>query len=249
MIDDRKDMPLACMLLFCGSGIGIGVAAGAPSPAPPASAPVARTALTYNPLRRCPDLRIAGEDDQDFARVVFLVGPSGVPSHPSLLSRSASQELDAAAMSCVLKLRFQPATRLGEGTAVESWQEIRWKWAPKEHPTGASTVSQSLAGAASSLAQAGGSATPSAANATSAAGDVAERPLTSPGNRAQVRVCVDARGRLTGEPTLTRPSGDSGFDAAAIAIAKSGSGLYRAGNAEGKTAAGCLQLAIGPGGQ
>jgi TonB family protein len=219
-VNNRKGVPLACIVLFCGSGIAI--AAEGPAPTPPSSAPQARIALTYNPLRRCPDLRIAGEDDPDFTVVIFLVGPSGVPSHPSLVSPSGSRELDAAAVSCVLKLRFQPATRPGEGTAVESWQEIRWTWAPQRHSPGASTVSQPPGVAPSSLAEVG--------------------------SRAEVRVCVDAQGRLTGEPKLMRASGDPGFDAAAVAVAKSGSGLYRAGSVDGKTAAGCLQLAIARGG-
>ena len=244
-----KRLTLACLGLLSTAGVAvIAVSAEGPALTPPASAPLARTAITYNPLRRCPDLRIAGEDDPDFATVIFLVGPSGVPSHPSLVAPSGSQELDAAAMSCVLKLRFQPATRPGDGTAVESWQKIRWKWAPAANRTGATAASQAPGVAPSSAA--GGSATlpaASPAGVANAAGDVGERQHASPAvNRAEVRVCVDAQGRLTGQPKLTRPSGDPGFDAAAVEVAKSGSGLYRAASGDGKTAGGCLQLAIAP---
>jgi TonB family protein len=224
-VSDRKGLPLACMLVLCGAGIA--AAAQGPAPAPPASAPQARTALAFNPLRRCPDLRIASEDDPEFAVVIFLVGPSGVSSHPSLLSPSNSRELDAAAMGCVLKLRFQPATRLGDGTPVESWQQIRWKWATAGHAPAASAASQ---------------APPVPPSAGSDDGD--RRPASPTANRAEVRVCVDAQGRLTGEPKLTRASGDAQFDAAALQVAKSGSGLYRTVGGDGKTAAGCLQLAI-----
>jgi TonB family protein len=250
-MSDRKGPPLAVMPLLCGCGIA--ASAERPALTPPASAPQARTALTSNPLRRCPTLRIANEDDRNAARVIFLVGPSGVPSHPSLVSPSGSQELDAAAMSCVVSLRFQPATRLGDGTAIESWQEIRWKWAPTGQTTGASAAPQAAAAAASPAAQGGGSSTPPALSAasqpaSSAASDVNGRreSVPSTGGRAEVRVCVDAHGQLTVEPKLTRASGDPGFDAAAVQVAKSGSGLYRAGSVDGKAAAGCLELAIAP---
>jgi outer membrane biosynthesis protein TonB len=134
-----------------------------------------------------------------------------------LVAPSGSQELDAAAVSCVPRLRFQPATRLGDGTAVESWQQTRWTWASTEHPARANAASQSAPSAAAALA-------------------------------AEVQVCVDATGKLMGKPRLTRPSGDTQFDAAAVEVAKSGSGLYRAGAMDGKAAAGCLQLTIAPSG-
>jgi TonB family protein len=236
----RSRCTLACIGLLCAAGVAvIAVPAEGPALTPPASAPQARIALASNPLRRCPALRTASEDDRDVAVVTFLVGPSGVPSHPSLVAPSGSQELDAAAMSCVLRLRFQPATRLGDGTAIESWQQTRWKWAPAEHPTGASAAPQSAPSAAPVSAQGGGSSAPPAASASA----------SPTGNRAEVRVCVDANGKLTGEPRLTRASGDTEFDAAAIEVAKSGSGLYRAGTTDGKLTAGCLQLAIAPSGR
>jgi len=214
----RSRWTLAGIGLLGTAGVAVvAVPAEGPAPTPPASAPQARIALASNPLRRCPTLRIASEDDRDVAVVTFLVGPSGVPSHPSLVAPSGSQQLDAAAMSCLPKLRFQPATRLGDGTAVESWQQTRWKWAPAERPTGASAAAQSASSAAPVLA-------------------------------AEVQICVDVNGKLTGKPRLTRASGDTQFDAAAVEVAKSGSGLYRAAGADGKPAAGCLQLAIAPSG-
>jgi hypothetical protein len=46
--------------------------------------------------------------------------------------------LDAAAISCVMKLRFQPATRPGDAVAVESC-EMAWRWAgvPRYPPAAA----------------------------------------------------------------------------------------------------------------
>jgi TonB family protein len=214
----RSRRTLAGIWLLGTAGVAVvAVSAEGPAPTPPTSAPQARIALASNPLRRCPSLRIASEDDRDVAVVTFLVGPSGVPSRPSLVAPSGSPQLDAAAVSCVAKLRFQPATRLGDGTAVESWQQTRWKWASTEHPAGANAASQSAPSVAAALA-------------------------------AEVQVCVDATGKLMGKPRLTRPSGDTRFDAAAVAVASSGSGLYRAGTVDGKAAAGCLQLTIAPSG-
>ncbi|HYM27978.1 MAG TPA: TonB family protein, partial [Steroidobacteraceae bacterium] len=60
---------------------------------------------------------------------------------------------------------------------------------------------------------------------------------------AQVHVCVDARGSLTAAPTLTHSSGDAGFDQAALQVARSGSGSYRAA---GSPPAPCLQLTLRP---
>ncbi len=223
--------------LLCAAGVAvIAIAAEGAALVPPASAPQARAALASNPQRRCPTLRVATEDDRDVAVVTFLVGPSGVPSHPSLVAPSSSQELDAAAMSCVMRLRFQPATRLGDGTAVESWQQARWKWAAAEQAAGASAAAQSGPSAAPVLAQAAGSSALPAVNAAA----------SPAGNRAEVQVCVDADGKLTARPRLTRASGDTQFDAAAVEVAKSGSGLYRAGSVDGKPAAGCLQLTVAP---
>src|SRR5260370_30043607 len=102
----------------------------------PAAAGVslAHVALRYDPVRQCPDLRLA---EDGAAVVVFLVGPSGVPSRASVKSSSGSEALDTAAMSCVLKLRFQPATRAGDGVAIDSWQEGAWRWATqREYPQG-----------------------------------------------------------------------------------------------------------------
>lgn len=238
-MSDRKCHALCSGLLLVGA---IASAAASAPTAPPAPASQARFALTSNPARRCPELRTATEGDREVAVVVFLVGPSGVPTRPSVTTPSGSQELDAAAVSCVLKLRFQPATRLGDGTAVESWQQMGWKWAPAERPTGAATPSPAAApalGAMPAPLPAAAAAAPAAAVTSGAV------PAES---RAEVRVCVDANGKVTEEPKLIRASGDSRFDAAAVNIAKSGSGYYRPANSDGKPIASCVRLAISAGG-
>lgn len=235
-MSDRRYLPLACVLLLFAREAA-SAAQGAP-PTPPASAFEARIALTSNALKRCPALRTASEGDPEVALVVFLVGPSGVPSRPSAVSSSGSQQLDAAAVSCVLKLRFQPATRLGDGTAVESWQQMGWTWAPAGRPTGAAT-----AGPAASDGATPGRPTATAVAAVSDAVEHGVRAVPAD-HGAEVRVCVDANGKLTAEPKLTRASGDSQFDAAALNVARSGSGYYRPATADGKPVPGCVRLAI-----
>ena len=193
----------------------IGAAATAPGSPPQASASrQAHVALGFNPLTRCPDLRPAAAEDQGAAVVVFLVGPSGLPSRPSVASPSQSEGLDAAAMGCVLRLRFQAATLAGDGKAVESWQQMAWKWTrPAEQHGGALATTTAM-------------------------------PAPPGEGRAEVNVCVDEAGRVTQEPTITRSSGDPRFDAAAVNVARAASGQYRPPTADARPVAGCLQLAI-----
>ena len=191
--------------------------------APPTSSLIrAHVAPTYSVSSRCSDVRAADPDEVGTALVVLYVGPTGVPSKVSLRSSSGSDTLDNAALNCVPKLRFLPSTRLGDATAVASWQLSAWKAAPAPR-TEVSPVAAAAALPPPQGAHAGSSATAAAsANAP---------PL------AEVRVCVDDSGQLTQEPRLTRSSGDARFDAAALSIAKGGSGSYQG-------VAGCLQLAI-----
>lgn len=203
--------------------------AGAATPtstAAPASPQRAQIAVRFDPLRQCPDLRVADPEEQNVAIVVFLVGPTGVPSQPTIKSAASSDGLDTASEDCVLRLRFQPATRWGDGTAVDSWQQIAWKWAPAR-------ARQAALGSAA------------AKGSNAASGPAAD---AAPDSAAvAVRVCVDAAGKLQGAPSIVRSSGDALFDAAAVQIAQAGSGSYRAGT--GAAAAGCLELSIKPAGK
>lgn len=187
---------LTCAMTLCAPP-GVGAAESLP---PMNSILVAHPALRFDPLSRCPEVRQASLDEAGAALVLFLVGPTGVPSHASVKSSPSSDGLDAAAASCVLKLRFQPATRIGDGAAVESWQEIAWKWAPApaQHNTPAPATMAAATAPVASVA---------AGNGAAAA--------------AELRVCIDQTGRAQ-EPTLVHSSGNSSFDAAALAFAVSG---------------------------
>lgn len=59
---------------------------------------------------------------------------------------------------------------------------------------------------------------------------------------AEVRVCADENGWLTGDPVITRSSGDAALDEAAVRIARSGAPYYRPAGAAALS--GCAQLAI-----
>jgi TonB family protein len=213
-------------------------AAAENAPPAPGNALLARFALRYNPETRCPAVRPASPDEKGVAVVLFQVGPTGVPSQASIRASSQSAPLDAAALECVLKLRFQPATRLGDGTAVESWQQMGWKWT--QQPGSPETSA---------------AATPSAATSAAAAGSVGAVQTSVPAPRsasprlshtAEVRACVDRAGKLLNEPTIVHSSGDGGLDAAAVNIARSGSAYYRPSPAAGGgPASGCVDLTIG----
>jgi hypothetical protein len=167
---------------------------------PPAGAELrdATIAIGYESKNRCPDLIQADVQEPSAALVVLVVGPSGVPSQPSLKSSSGSESLDTAALSCVMQLRFLPAVRAGEGSAMASWQQIAWKWG-RGH-TSVATAAVPVAGTLGAPAAPGG---------------------------AEVRVCADDGGKLTRDPAITRSSGDAALDEAALRIARAGAPYYR----------------------
>src|ERR1700723_1889055 len=86
----------------------------------------AQTSLGFNPNTRCPDLRIA--DEGTAAVIVFWLPKNGIQSKISIKSSSGSNALDSAALSCVSKLRFASATRVGDGEPIDSWQQIAFRW-------------------------------------------------------------------------------------------------------------------------
>jgi TonB family protein len=186
---------------------------------PPAgAAQLAHPARGFSPLTHCPELRVA--DEGELAVIVFLVGSTGVPTQASVRASSGSPELDAAAVKCVRALHFLPLARLGDGVAIDSWQQLGLRWA-KSTGTHADTATPAAAPAA-----AGSAAMPAA-------------------RRVAVRVCVDESGQLARDPTLTHSSGDPAADEAALRIARAGSGYYRpARTPDGTARAGCQQLAI-----
>jgi TonB family protein len=196
----------------------MGMAQVGPAPKEPLQAQVS---WLFNPTKLCPDVRVAKEDDTA-AVVVFLVGRSGVPSRPSIKLSSRSEALDAAAIKCVSRLRFQPAIHLGDGEPMDSWQQIGWRWASQE-PHGDPIV---------------------AAPKEGEIGQKPEGPQNKDG-RVAVRVCTDDAGKLAQDPTILRSSGNAGLDEAAVKIAQSGSPYYRPGTTlNGKPVSGCAQLVI-----
>jgi TonB family protein len=61
---------------------------------------------------------------------------------------------------------------------------------------------------------------------------------------ATVRVCVDPQGRLTGDPALAQSSGTRRLDAAALKLARAGSGHYRPTTEDGEPVSSCYAYRI-----
>jgi TonB family protein len=204
----------------------------------PANPKWAQTFLGVNPKTRCPDLRIA--DEGTIAVVLFWVPRGGAPSQISIKSSSGSSALDSAAISCVSRLRFAPATTLGEGDPIDSWQQIAFRWADQGNADGtrAMTSQNPLSGTSRASEPIAGAPAQIAANAKQ---DVS----AGQANSVTVHVCVDETGRLEQDPTIVHSSGMAALDQAAVRIAASGSAYYRPDtSSNGPPVSGCAQLAI-----
>jgi TonB family protein len=59
-----------------------------------------------------------------------------------------------------------------------------------------------------------------------------------------VRVCVDARGRLTSAPTTEHSSGSARLDEGALRLARAGSGHYRAATDDGQPVSSCYPFGV-----
>jgi TonB family protein len=59
-----------------------------------------------------------------------------------------------------------------------------------------------------------------------------------------VRVCVDAKGQLTSEPTTVKGSGNARLDEGALKLARAGSGHYRATTEDGRPVNSCYPLGV-----
>ena len=224
---------LACVVLSVRADIS--AAQTQPVPHNPLQA---QTSLGFNPKTRCPDLRIA--DEGTIAVVVFWLPSSGTPSQISIKSSSGSNALDSAAISCVSRLRFAAATRLGDGEPIDSWQQIAFRWANQgnadatramtsQNPSsGASRAFEPIAGAPAQIAT-----------------DARQDDPGGHANSVTVHVCVDETGRLKQDPTIVHSSGKASLDQAAVRIAASGSAYYRPNtSSNGPPVSGCAQLAI-----
>jgi TonB family protein len=193
----------------------------------------AQPAWGSDPRKRCPELQNTSAEEGAVAVVQFLVGPTGVPSRASIRATSGSEGFDAAATSCVMKLHFLPATGLGDGAAIETWQQLGLKW------EGTPTAVQSP------RCDSGDAEPSSVVVADAAGGGDRTREQTGPATaRAGVCVCVDETGKVTQPPVLTKSSGISGFDKAALEL--SAAAKYRpATAANGKPTPGCFHLKAG----
>jgi TonB family protein len=202
LMDNWLSAILTCLVLSV--PVGIHAAQTQPVPANPVWA---QTFLGVNPKARCPDLRIA--DEGTIAVVLFWVPRGGPPSQISIKSSSGSNALDSAAINCVSKLRFAPATTLGEGDPIDSWQQIAFRWANQgnvdetramisQNPSsGASRASELIAGAPAQI--------PANAGQDDSGGQA---------NSVTVHVCVDETGRLEQDPTIVHSSGMGSLDQA-----------------------------------
>jgi TonB family protein len=192
----------------------------------------ARPAWNSDPAKRCPDLQHAGAPEGAVAVVQFRVGPTGVPSRASIRTPSGSTGFDAAAMSCVLKLHFLPATHAGDGVAVDSWQQLALKSA-------GSVGAPQTAHCDTSPAQTSVVMTDPQ--------ELDDKKRAQPGpatQRAGVCVCVDETGKLAQPPVLTDSSGVPAFDKAALEL--SNSAHYRpATSASGQPTQGCFRFKVG----
>jgi TonB family protein len=198
----------------------------------------AQTFLGFNPKTRCPDLRVT--DGGTMAVVVFWLPRSGIPSKIFIKSPSGSNALDSAAISCVARLRFAPATTLGDGDPIASWQQIAFKWANQGNAVETrAMISQGPLSGASRASEPIAKAPPQiTANAR-------EEDFVGQANSVTVHACVDETGKLAQEPTIIRSSGSASLDQAAVRIAASGSANYRPDtSSNGPSVFGCAQLVI-----
>lgn len=183
----------------------------------------AQTSLGFNIKTRCPDLRIA--DAGTMAVVIFWVPARGEQSRISLKTSSGLDDLDSAAVGCVSKLKFAPATTLGDGESVDSWQQISLSWADPAktyeatHPATTPPVKPSV----------------NARQDKSGGG----------GNSVTVHVCVDGKDKLAQEPAIVQSSGVPALDQAAVKIAAAGSAYYRPNTSpSAPSMPACVQMTI-----
>jgi TonB family protein len=218
-------------------GVRAEVRAAQPPPVP-ANPIAAQTSFGYNAKTRCPDLRIA--DEGTIAVVVFWLPNTGTPAQISIKSSSGSNALDSAAISCVARLRFAAATRLGDGEPIDSWQQVAFRWADQANAdqTRAMSSQNPAVGASRPSEPVAGTPAQIAVNAR-------QDDSASHANSVTVHLCVDDTGRLEQDPTIVHSSGVASLDQAAVRIAASGSAYYRPDiSSNAPPVSGCAQLVI-----
>ena len=233
---------LGCALLLAAQSHLTNAQSGAAAPSPAKSAApagelrAARFAWGSDPAKRCPELRNTNAPEGAVAVVQFLVGPTGVPSKASVRGPSGSESFDAAAMSCVLKLHFLPATQIGDAAPIESWQQLALK------STAPASAPQAARCDPAGTGQGG-----ETANSVVVADAQEANDRKQPGPamaRAGVCACVDESGKLTQPPVLTHSSGIAAFDKAALEL--SAAAHYRpAASSNGQPTPGCFRFKVG----
>jgi TonB family protein len=224
-------LTLACVILSVRADISA-------AEAQPVTYIRAQTSLGFNPTTRCPDLRTA--DEGTIAVIVFWLPKNGIQSQISIKSSSGSNALDSAAISCVSKLRFASATRVGDGEPIDSWQQIAFRWANQGNADETRAMSSQNPSSGGSR-----SSEPIARAPAQIAANARQEDSGGQANSVTVRVCVDETGRLEKDPTIVHSSGMTSLDHAAARIAASGSAYYRPDtSSNGPPVSGCVQLAI-----
>jgi TonB family protein len=224
---------LTCVVLSAPAGIR-----AAQTPPVPDHPLRAQTTFGFNPNTRCPDLRIA--DEGTLAVVVFWLPSNGTPSQISIKSSSGSNALDSAAISCVSRLRFAAATRLGDGDPIDSWQQIAFRWTNQGNADETRAMSSQ-----NPSSGAGRGSEPIAGAPAQIAANARQDDAGGHANSVTVHVCVDKTGKLEKDPTIVHSSGMPSLDQAAVRIAASGSAYYRPDtSSNGPPVSGCAQLAI-----
>ncbi|MBV8853067.1 MAG: TonB family protein [Sinobacteraceae bacterium] len=192
--------------------------AAAPQTVPPSgNISQARVAWTFSAARLCPELQAS--EDGGGAMVLFRVGRTGSPSQVAIRYSSQSAELDEAALQCVQRLRFQPATRLGDGEPIESWQQMAWMWAPQP-PDNAG----------------GRGETPPP--------QIEAKIEPKSEGRVTVRACADQDGKMSQDPLILHSSGKPQLDEAALQIARLGAAYYPQHEVGEGRKPGCARLVI-----
>ena len=227
---------LACALLLAAHPHRGIAQSGAAAAAPAGELRQARFPWGVDPEKRCPELKQTNADPGAVAVIQFVVGPTGVPSKATVRDSSGSEGFDAAATSCVLKLHFLPATRLGDAEAIASWQQLALK------SPGVATAPQAAGCNQAGTGHAGDSGNSAV---VASAQELDDRKQPGPtAARAGVCVCVDEKGKITQPPVLTNSSGIAGFDKAALEL--SAAAHYRpAASSNGQPTPGCFRFKVG----
>jgi TonB family protein len=203
-VDVLRFLWLCCLIALVSCAATLSTTSGAQSAdtiVPPVLMPGSE------PMVSCPypaDAPKAGQQRTTAFRTV--IDATGVPTEATILRSSGSDQLDAAALGCFARARFQPATRAG--VPVPAPIDFSWTWDSGPQPKTCdsddvvATEPRSSEKAASSL--------PGSDKKTAT-------PPTS--RRAVVCVCFNGSGEPT-EPVIVESSKNRLLDAQAIDLAK-----------------------------